>query len=68
MLKRNQNPSANNASSNTYDRELVLSLAPKDDDSVVYVPVNHCQPDKNPFQWNDIYSQHHWKVPCPFIF
>ena len=59
MSKRNQNPSPQNTSSNTYERDLVLSLVPKNDELVVYEPVNHCQPGKKPFQWNDIYSQHH---------
>jgi hypothetical protein len=59
MLKQNQNPSVQNTSSNTYERDLVLSLVPKDDELVVYEPVNHCQSSKKPFQWNDIYSQHH---------
>ena len=59
MSKRNQNPSPQNTSSNTYERELVLSLVPKDDELVVYEPVSHCQSSKKPFQWNDIYSQHH---------
>ena len=59
MLKQNQNPSTQQPSSNTYERDLVLSLVPKDDELTVHIPVNHCQPDIKPFQWNDIYSQHH---------
>lgn len=59
MLKRNQTPSSKNTSSNTYERDLVLSLVPKDEELAVHVPVNHCQSGKKPFLWNDIYSQHH---------
>ncbi len=58
MLSSNQSPSIRATSNIAYERDLVLSLVPTDEELSVHVPVNHCQCDKKPFHWSDTYSQH----------